>query len=211
MVTMFPKDVPRYGMNQTVPMVVRSPGEVKVKSVKDIQPLEQRLARFPGPLKGKPKKKETLAWLSAGIETLEAGLPANLAFQQPPSHEDRRAVERVLLWKILRLFIEYDGVLDASPAAQEAVRSVLSPNGTGTQAPNDPMYSAGSTSASGLGRPPASQMHSDAVEPAAIEEIRSHLLVGAREKAVWVAADKRLWGHALLIANTVSPLSLIHI
>ena len=30
-------------------------------------------------------------------------------------------------------------------------------------------------------------------------------MVGDREKAAWAAVDKRLWGHAMLIANTVSP------
>ncbi len=40
---------------------------------------------------------------------------------------------------------------------------------------------------------------------ATLELIRSNLLAGDREKAVWTAADKRLWGHAMLIASTVSP------
>jgi hypothetical protein len=201
---MFPKDVPRYGINQSVPMVVRSPGEVKVTSVKDVQPLEERLAKFPGPLKGKSSKKETLAWLSAGIEGLEAGIPHNLALQPHASHEDKRAVERVLLWKILRLFVEHDGSLDGNPTVEEGIRAVLSPNLGGQALNGSPGYATiGNMVAPGNASLP--QMHSDAVDPSAIEDIRNHLLVGAREKAVWVAADKRLWGHALLIANTVSP------
>jgi hypothetical protein len=197
---MFPKDIPRYGMNQNVPMVIRSPGEVKVKNIKDMMPLEERLAKFPGPLKGKSKKKETLAWLSAGIETLEAILPRNMAFQSHVSHEDKRAEERVLLWKILRLFIENDGVLDGSPAIEQAVREILSPK-LGAQAPSSPLLTTGANMAS-LGG--ATRMHSDAVDPSSIEELRNYLLTGDREKAVWAAADKRLWGHAMLIANTVS-------
>ncbi|KAI1010876.1 hypothetical protein LB503_005424 [Fusarium chuoi] len=47
-VTSFPKSVPRYGMNQAVPMIVRTPGEVKVQSVKDIEPLHEHVAKFPG-------------------------------------------------------------------------------------------------------------------------------------------------------------------
>lgn len=203
-VTMFPKDVPRYGMNQSVPMIVRSPGEIKVSNIKDIQPLEERLAKFPGPLKGKSNKKETLAWLSSGIEGLEASIPHHLASQTQSSHEDKRARERVLLWKILRLFVEHDGSLDGNPAVEEGVRAVLSPNLGGQGLNGSPGYATiGNLAAQSSG--PVAQMHSDGVDPSAIEEIRNHLLVGAREKAVWVAADKRLWGHALLIANTVSP------
>lgn len=204
-VTMFPKDIPRYGISQTVPMVVRSPGEVKVQNVKDIYPLEERLAKFPGPLKGKSKKKETLTWLSTGIEDLEARLPKNMPFQPHVSHEDKRAVERVLLWKILRLFVEYDGCLDGNATVEQAVRAVLSPQLGGHTADGAPMHAAVGGSVKAPHSAPAAKMHSDAVDPSAIEEVRNHLLIGAREKAVWVAADKRLWGHALLIANTVSP------
>ena len=96
-------------MNQPAPMIVRSPGEVVIKTIKDIQPLEERLAKFPGSLKGKSKKKETIAWLTAGIQELEQGLP-NPGLQSHLTHEDKRATERVLLWKILRTFIENDGV-----------------------------------------------------------------------------------------------------
>lgn len=201
-VTSFPKDVPRYGMNTSVPSIVRSPGEVKVQTIKDIEPLEERLAKFPGPLKGKSKKKESLAWLSAGIETLEASLPKNLAYQSHMSHEDKRAEERVILWKILRLFVEHDGVLDGNPTVEQAVRETLSPN-LASKGPESslltPGVHMGSFSASG-----ATRMHGDAVDPSSVEELQNFLLVGDREKAVWAAADKRLWGHAMLIANTVS-------
>ncbi len=49
LVTSFPKDVPRYGISQALPMIVRSPGEVKVKNIKELYPLEERLAKFPVP------------------------------------------------------------------------------------------------------------------------------------------------------------------
>jgi hypothetical protein len=181
-------------------MIIRTPGEVKVKNIKDLEPLEERLAKFPGPLKGKGKKKETLAWLSAGIEGLEANLPRNQPFQSQVSHEDKRAIERVLLWKILRLFIEHDGVLEGSPAVEQAVREILTPKAT--DQPGSPLLTNGgkfTSLASG-----ATQMNADAVDASSIEEMRSYLLEGQREKAVWAAADKRLWGHAMLIANTVS-------
>jgi len=201
-VTMFPKDVPRYGINQSVPMVVRSPGEVKVQSAKDIQPLEERLAKFPGPLKGKSKKKETIAWLAAGIESLERDQSHNLHAQVHLSHDDKRLVERILLWKILRLFIEYDGVLEGNPAVEKAVRDVLSPNHD--EYGNTPTFIAGAD-VGGLKESPVTRMQSDAVDSSTVEQIRKHLLNGESEKAIWAAADVRLWGHALLLANALAP------
>ncbi|ROW08966.1 hypothetical protein VMCG_02969 [Cytospora schulzeri] len=203
-VTTFPVDVPRYGVNQPGPMIVRSPGEVKVKTIKDVQPLEERLAKFPGPLRGKSKKKETIAWLAAGIQELERGLP-NLAFPSNLSHEDKRAVERVLLWKILSIFVENDGILEGNPTVEKAVRDVLFLTPAGKDEVASPIYANGNGFGGFAGESSATQMQPDSVDSGTIQQLKKSLLGGEREKAVWDAADKRLWGHALLIANTVSP------
>ncbi|KAI0883182.1 Sec23-binding domain of Sec16-domain-containing protein [Annulohypoxylon maeteangense] len=200
LVTSFPTDVPRYGISQALPMIVRSPGEVKVKHIKDIQPLEERLAKFPGPLKSKSKKKETLAWLSAGIDGLESNLP-NVSFHQTVSHEDKRAIERVLLWKILRVFVENDGLLEGNPTVDKAVMEVITP---GLDTDNPELASAISTGVDLTGiSSPVTGMQADAVDSTVTEQIRHHLLSGDREKAVWAAVDKRLWGHAMLISNAM--------
>lgn len=200
LVTSFPTDVPRYGISQALPMIVRSPGEVKVKHIKDIQPLEERLAKFPGPLKSKSKKKEILAWLTTGIEGLERNLP-NVSFHQIVSHEDKRAIERVLLWKILRVFVENDGLLEGNPTVDKAVRDVITP---GLDTNNPELASAISTGVDLTGlSSTVTSMQADAVDSTVIEEIRHHLLSGDREKAVWAAVDKRLWGHAMLISNAM--------
>lgn len=204
LITSFPVDVPRYGMNQPGPMIVRSPGEIKVKTIKEVQPLEERLAKFPGPLRGKSKKKETITWLGAGIEELEKGLP-NLAFQMQLSHEDKRAVERVLLWKVLRIMIENDGILEGTPVVDKSVRDVLSLTPTATDEVASPVYADGGAIGSFGGESSSTQMQPDSVDSGTIQRLKKSLLAGDREKAVWDAADKRLWGHALLIANTVSP------
>ncbi|KAJ4389349.1 vesicle coat component [Gnomoniopsis smithogilvyi] len=203
LVTSFPVDVPRYGMNQVGPMIVRSPGEVKVKTIKDVQPLEDRLANFPGPLKGKSKKKETLAWLTAGIEELEKSLP-NPGFQTQLSHEDKRAAERILLWKVLRVMVENDGMLEGNPTVNKAVRDVLSLAST-AQDIASPVQADVPSLGGFAGESSTTQMQPDSVDSGTIERLKKSLLAGEREKAVWDAADKRLWGHALLIANTVSP------
>ncbi|KAL2760858.1 hypothetical protein ACRALDRAFT_2056816 [Sodiomyces alcalophilus JCM 7366] len=200
-VTSFPKDVPRYGIGQAAPMIVRAPGEVRIKSIKDVLPLEETLVKFPGPLKGKSKKKETIAWLTAGIEALEKSLP-DPSFQTHLSHEDKRAAERVLLWKILAIFIEYDGTLEGSPQVEKAVRDVLCLGQQNEPSEAAPLYGSG---AAVLDTSATTTMQADAVDAGAVEQIRKHLLAGEREKAAWAAADKRLWGHAMLISNTVSP------
>ncbi|KAK7745673.1 vesicle coat component [Diatrype stigma] len=199
LVTSFTKDIPRYGMNQSLPMIMRSPGEVKIKHIKDIQPLDERLAKFPGPLKGKGKKKEGIAWLTAGIENLESSLP-NAAFQQNLSHEDKRAIERVLLLKILRVFVENDGVVEGSPAVEKAVRDIISPGLSSENPDVTPAITSG-VDLTGIASS-MTNMQADSIDSSAVEQIRSNLLSGDREKAVWAAVDKRLWGHAMLIANT---------
>ncbi|KAE8444121.1 hypothetical protein EG329_000903 [Mollisiaceae sp. DMI_Dod_QoI] len=198
--TSFPKDVPRYGMGQTVPMIVRSPGEVKLRSIKDVDPLQERLSAFPGPLKGKAKKKEVLSWLTSGIAILEQNA-SYLRTTSNLSHEDKRIEERILLWKILRVFIENDGYLEGSPVVDKAVRAVLSPGLDAEESIVSPLYATGAE-LSGISA--SSAPKADAIDPTAVDELRKHLLRGEREKAVWDAVDKRLWAHAMLISNTVS-------
>ncbi|PTB69553.1 SEC16 protein [Trichoderma citrinoviride] len=201
-VTSFPKSIPRYVMNQTTPSILRAPGEVKVQNVKDIETLPDRLAKFPGPLKGKSKKKEVLTWLSAGIESLAKELP-DVTFHPQLSHEAKRTIERLLLWKILRVFVEYDGVLEGNPAAEKAVRDVLSPGTVTPTAENDALFPVDPTV--GITGAAVTSMQADGADAATMEQIRRHLLKGDRENAVWTAVDKRLWGHAMLISHTVSP------
>jgi hypothetical protein len=202
MVTSFPKSVPRYAANQSTPAIIRTPGEVKVQSIKNIDPLEERLAKFPGPLRGKSKKKEAVAWLTAGIDALEKEMP-EVTFHSELSLEAKRVIERMLLWKILKVFIDFDGTLEGSPSVVKAVRDILSP-GTVTPTSDDDALFPGS-SALGTLSGPATAMQSDGADPTAVEQIRTELLRGDRERAVWAAVDKRLWGHAMLISHTVSP------
>ncbi|KAI6785067.1 COPII coat assembly protein-like protein [Emericellopsis cladophorae] len=189
-VTSFPKSIPRYSMGSSTPTVTRTPGEVKMQNIRDIDTLPERLINFPGPLKGKSKKKETIAWLGSGIEIIEKELP-DLSFHSALSTEVKRSFERLLLWKILRVFIENDGVLEGKPNVDKAVRDILSPEANGSE----DAHAGASVTA----------MQADAVDAGSMEAIRASLFKGDRESAVWSAVDKRLWGHAMLIANTVSP------
>ncbi|RDA88222.1 hypothetical protein CP532_0357 [Ophiocordyceps camponoti-leonardi (nom. inval.)] len=196
-ITSFPKSIPRYTPNQTTPTIWRACGELKVQNIKDILPLEDRLVKFPGPLKGKSKKKEALSWLAAGIETQERDL-SGLDFHPQSSLEAKRAAERLLLWKLLRVFLESDGILEGNATVEKAVKDVLSP---GTM--SYPFDTPAPPLAAPVGAPVTSMM-ADGVDPSAMDQIRRHLLDGNSEAAVWSAVDKRLWGHAMLISHTVS-------
>lgn len=199
--TSFPTDVPRYGINQVTPMIVRSPGQVKIRNIKEVDPLPERLTSFPGPLRGKAKKKDVITWLTSGIEILEQDA-SYLRSASQLSHEDKRIEERILLWKILRVFIENDGTLEGNDVVMKAVRAVLSP-GIDDESLNAPLYATGAE-LSGISRSATIAPSADPVDPGAVDGLRRHLLRGEREKAVWEAVDKRLWAHAMLISNTVS-------
>ncbi|KAF7550473.1 hypothetical protein G7046_g8008 [Stylonectria norvegica] len=201
LVTSFPASIPRYGMNHAVPTIVRTLGEVKVRNIKEIEPLQDRLAKFPGPLRGKSKKKETISWLTDGIESLEKDLP-DVSFHAQLSLEAKRSIERLLLWKILRIFVEFDGTLEGTPAVEKAVREVLSPGASTPIAEGNAMFPG----AAGIGAESTSftSMQADGADVSTMDQIRHHLLNGDREKAVWAFVDKRLWGHAMLISHTVS-------
>jgi hypothetical protein len=202
LVTSFPKDVPRYGMNQNVPMIIRSPGEVKIANIKTVDPLPETLTSFPGPLKGKSKKKEVVAWLNSGVDILEQNA-SYLKSAHNLSQEDKRTEERILLWKILRVFIENDGILEGNASVDKAVRTVINSGLDDDSTMNTALYATGAE-LSGISQSSNSATRSDPVDPMSVDQLRKHLLRGEREKAVWEAVDKRLWAHAMLISNTVS-------
>ena len=204
LVMSFPKPVPRYGgVNSSRPSMVMSPGEVKFGSIKEVKLLEDRLATFPGPLKGKSKKKETITWLNSLIEALEKEL-SHPPFEAHHGHYLKREVERVLLWKILRVFVEHDGILEGSPLVEKVVREVLNPGFDIKNSEPSAICNSGSNMMS-LQESALTRMQSDAVDSSTVEKIRSALLRGDRETAVWTAVDKRLWGHAMLIARNMPP------
>ncbi|KZZ96519.1 COPII coat assembly protein sec-16 [Moelleriella libera RCEF 2490] len=197
-VTAFPKSTPRYAMGQSTPIMIRTVGEVKVQNVKDLSPLQERLAKFPGPLKGKAKKKEVISWLAAGIETLEKDVP-DISFHSQLSLDAKRSVERILLWKLLRIFIEHDGALEGNPSVEAAVRALLAPEVNEVPREATPLF----TGATGIGE--ATMVQADGNDLSSVEMMRLNLLQGDCEKAIWSAVDKRLWGHAMLLSQTVAP------
>lgn len=198
-VTSFPKEVPRYGLNRTSPMIICSPGEIRVRNIKDIYLLEEKLANFPGPLKNKSKKKEILAWLSAGIDIL-GQQNEYLQSSRSLAHDDKRMEERVLLWKVLRIMIDNDGLLEGNATINRAVRSILLPGFDGENAGSQHT----SAELPEIFRSASSATLSEPANLATVNQLRTLLLGGEREKAIWEAVDKRLWAHAMLISSTLS-------
>ena len=196
----FPKHVPRYTPGQTLPLIKPTPGPVLVRNAKDVLNVDHQAARFPGPLRTKSKKKELLAWLADRINLLEQVIVGQGFDSQLPNPKTCHD-EKLLLWKILRVFVEYDGNLEGKPEAQKALTALLTPGAVDTET-NGVHFNAASQDV-GIYRPSGTQIQADAVDPSAIEGLRKNLVRGEREKAVWEAVDRKLWAHAMLIASTL--------
>jgi hypothetical protein len=193
-VTSFPQYVPRYGSGHVGPMIKPTQDTIQIRSVNEIYPHSDTLAKFPGPLR-KGKKKEVLAWLKTSTENLQSANQQLVLNGMLPAAVHTQREERLLLWKVMTLIIENDGVLDGKPAVDEAVRKLIAPSAASD---NSAAETFGVTQA-----PPINALP-EAFDPAALNVLRNHLYQGEREKAVWHAADQRLWAHALLIASTLN-------
>jgi hypothetical protein len=164
-------------------------GDFKVRNLGEIAPLSERLAKFPGPLK-KGKKKELLAWLKSGIEEQEGQLQNANFGAGLPAIMYTRLEERILLWRVLSLLVEHDGVLEGTPAVDEAAKKLVSLSPILADPKLDVLRSG-------------EAILPDAPTPTELGILRSHLYQGDRKQAVFHAMDQRLWGPALLIASTL--------
>jgi hypothetical protein len=201
-VTSFPKQIPRYGGGASQPMMKCSPGEVKIQNVKEALPLAEEVAKFPGPLRAKSKKKEVSTWLGGRIHSLESQLNAP-GFEHSVEAEGlKRFEEKLLLWKVIQVLVENDGQLEGNATAEAAVRKILSPEGVD---PSSEAEGSFSTAADLVGRSRSNTatLQSDPIDPKSVEELRALLARGDREKAVWHAVDRRLWAHAMLLSTTL--------
>ncbi|KAJ5545516.1 hypothetical protein N7461_007820 [Penicillium sp. DV-2018c] len=195
-VSCFPGQVPRYSAGQLTPMIQPTPGEPKISRLSELLPPVDTAVHHPGPLKPKSKKKDLVAWLTSKIAAFEnSSLPS---YEQVQSDTHKRHEEKILLWKVVKLLVENDGNLDSSPEVQKTLRSAIFPNIPAPDA--DGSYAS---ALAPLGGPSGMPIQADAVDPQWLEELRLHLICGDREKAVWGAVDRRLWGHAMLIASTL--------
>lgn len=200
MVTTFPKQIPRYAAGQKLPMIKCSPGEVKLENNRYLA-LDESITTFPGPLSSKGKKKEVVDWLKKRVSELEGKAFYDSHGPMLPDPRKRHE-EKILLWKIVAILVEYDGIVEGSPTAEKAVNGILSPElAQGNSAPipqnsfNAPLL--------GISRRNGEQGISDTVKVEAMEQLRKNLLHGKREQAIWDAVDNRMWAHAMLLSSSL--------
>ncbi|KAJ5889687.1 hypothetical protein N7504_010497 [Penicillium tannophilum] len=197
-VSCFPKHIPRYSAGVATPMIKPTLGEPRHSQLDAWLPTGETIVPHPGPLKAKSKKKDVLAWLSSKIAAFENEETPGFNPQQPDVQ--KRHEEKILLWKVTKVLVESDGTFEGSPEAQKSLRQAIFPNLADSQPEGsygNSFSTPGGSGAFGLPSQP------DAVDAQWGEELRNHLLLGEREKAVWAAVDRRLWGHAMVIASTM--------
>lgn len=197
-VSCFPKHIPRYSAGVAAPMIKPTLGEPRHSQIDSWLPTGETIVPHPGPLKAKSKKKEILAWLSSKIAAFENEETPGYNPQQPDIQ--KRHEEKILLWKVTKVLVESDGTFEGSSEVQESLRQAIFPNLADPQSEGsygNSFSMPGDSGAFGLPSQP------DAVDARWSEELRNHLLLGEREKAVWAAVDRRLWGHAMVIASTM--------
>ncbi|OAX84958.1 hypothetical protein ACJ72_00660 [Emergomyces africanus] len=191
----FPKRTPRYATGQLVPKIKPTPGDTKIRPAGDVLSHIEPSAKFPGPLRSKSKKKDVISWLSTMISGFENdGTPPGML--SPQQHN-----EKILLWKILRVMVEHDGLLAGNPDVENSVRSILSPIPEVSLASQEAF--GFHTQLSSVYESISGEAQSEPMKADGIESIRRSLLAGEREKAAWEAVDGRLWGHAMLISSTL--------
>ncbi|KAK3719688.1 vesicle coat component [Vermiconidia calcicola] len=194
-ISSFPKQTPFYAAGQGIPSVKCTPGAITVQDATTFMPMTERDAKFPGPLtaRSKRQKKDVLAWLAGKIEDLERQTEGALLDFGSSAEVRKRVEEKLVLWKIVRVFVEHDGVLEGNPKIEEEVRRILLPN------------LAQMAQVADLQSPVSASLAADPVDKQVLFQIRQALLEGQRERAVWLAEEKKLWGHAMLIASTMGP------
>ncbi|SMR59027.1 unnamed protein product [Zymoseptoria tritici ST99CH_3D1] len=195
-VSSFPQQTPFYAAGHGIPSIKCTPGEVTVQAATTFMPMDDRNAKFPGPLsaRAKGRKKDVMAWMSGKIEDLERNAELVRLDFQMDNDLKRRIEEKLVLWKIVRVFVENDGSLEGSPKIAEAVRPILLPNLADMAQAMDLQSPAGN-----------SGVQADPIDKSVVVQLRQALLEGHREQAVWLAEEKKLWGHAMLIASTMGP------
>jgi len=197
--TTFPKQIPRYAAGRSKPLMKCSPGEVKLQSAKAMG-LDDNIKDFPGPLRSKNKKKEVLEWLLHRIGQLEKMYTETPQINKLPDSR-KRVEEKIVLFRIVRVLVEFDGVIEGKPPAEKEVRLILSPSIA--EGPTDDLPPRSNAHLLGISRASISSSNPDPTSPQDLEVLRKILLQGEREKAVWQALDRRMWAHAMLISSTM--------
>ncbi|KAF2858628.1 hypothetical protein K470DRAFT_259624 [Piedraia hortae CBS 480.64] len=184
----FPKYTPAWDSHGGHSMKCH-PDSINITDAATFCPMDGRDAKFPGPLpaRSKGKKKEVMGWMAEKINDLERAKDHAMLEYNLPDELKKRTEEKLVLWKIVQLFVDNDGTLENKPKATEDVRKILLP-------------SLDQTNLAAM-QSPDSALSSEPVDRSLVAQLRQALLHGDRERAVFLAEEKKLWGHALLIAS----------
>lgn len=191
----FPKQSTFFAPGHGIPSIKCSPGMITMEDATTFMPMNDRDTKFPGPLpaRSKGKKKELLTWMTGKIEDLERETEGVLLDFNLPTDVQKGTEEKLVLWKIMKVFLEHDGALEGSPQIEEEVRKILLPK------------LAQMSQVADLQSPASATAQPDPVDTSVLVQLRQALFEGQRERAVWIAEEKKLWGHALLLASTMGP------
>ena len=194
--TSFPQLTPFSTVGSSLPSIRCTAGAIKIDNASTVMPMDERDAKFPGPLtaRSKSKKKALLTWMGNKIESLERHTEGVMLDSTESADFKRQVDEKLTLWKISRVFLEHDGALEGSPKIEEEVRKILMPNLTQIGQALSLQTSV-----------PTSPTAGENVDRQVLYQLRQALFEGQRERAIWIAEEKKLWGHAMLIASTMGP------
>jgi len=99
--TTFPRNVQRFDAATSLMVTKRYPGDLQLEHIKDVVPVDQDIATYPGPLlmdnavQLKNKRKDVLKVVEDKIKECE--------YDQQDSTFD---AHRVLIWRLLKVMIE---------------------------------------------------------------------------------------------------------
>ncbi|CEI87060.1 hypothetical protein RMCBS344292_01480 [Rhizopus microsporus] len=188
-VVSFPQRVPDYYTST----IHSRPGPIKIKHLKEYcQP-----SSFPGPVLHdskvgiKQKKRDIAAYITQQLETFEREKTSLL----PASAEYHKLEAKMLLWQLMKVYVETDGHIDDKDKMDQAILDVLRPSlpnedDTHFTLPaqnNDTLY----------------ETCDDDVSDRVLSKIERYLMRGDRAGAVNYAMQEDLWAHALIISSCV--------
>lgn len=160
---------------------------IRILDVSHIVKASEDTAKFPGPLfsgKGpvKSKKKEVEKWVADHIALMDG---------------ENADADRVLLWKLVGVFLANDGVVN-----KDQIRAFLTPHFEQSATGDGSAF----TSAMDLSTSSFMPQQGDSgpsFSSSDASHVLRHLQSGSKDAAIRHCMDRRLWGHALLISSTM--------
>ncbi|AOW01612.1 uncharacterized protein YALI1_B16735g [Yarrowia lipolytica] len=163
---------------------------VRLLDVSKVVSTGEDITRFPGPLftpnKGpvKSKKKELEKWVADHVNLLDS---------------QNADADRVLLWKLVRVYLANDGVINSAQ-----VRAFLTPHFE-QSATGDGSAFTSAMDLSSSSFVPQQGDNGPSFSGSDANHVLRHLQSGSKDAAIRHCMDRRLWGHSMLIASTMGP------